>query len=123
MRRYQCSMAERSNCSAGETAPDAVEPESAVGAHRRVPGRPSRFAVHAPDNRLADERDEEIAEALVARAIAAPDSRAMTMLLERRLGKVPDKLELQGNDKPQFEMDADELWAWVNSSGEEPTEN
>ena len=59
----------------------------------------------------ADERDEELATALVDAAVKNPDGRAMAMLLERRLGKVPDFLTLrqtQGTDDP-FEMDMPEL--------------
>src|SRR5439155_511157 len=66
----------------------------------------------------ADDRDEEIAEALVARAIADPASRAMSILLERRLGRVVGRLELSTTSKQPDDMDAAELTAWIASQME-----
>lgn len=73
----------------------------------------ARLGVEFHIHRLADENDEAIAEALVTRAIANPDGVAMRLLLERRLGKVADKLELSG-DKPPEEMDLAELQRWLS---------
>lgn len=70
-------------------------------------------------NRLADERDAEIAEALVQRAIDNPDGRSMGELLNRRLGRVADRIELLGGAQTDpFEMNEEELWAWINSPDE-----
>jgi hypothetical protein len=77
----------------------------------------ARLGIEHHIARLADERDEEIAEALIARAIAAPDSRAMTMLLERRLGKVPDHLITSDQEEP-FHMTEERLWQWMNEHPE-----
>jgi hypothetical protein len=67
--------------------------------------------------RLAAERDREIAESLVKAAIADGSSPAMKVLLDRHLGKVIDRVQTV-TDVP-FEMDVEQLQAWLNSPATE----
>lgn len=70
----------------------------------------------------AGRRNEELAHALVAAALADPHGRAMAHVLDRVEGKVADKLETTTATANPFEMDEAQLLALLAAADEADAE-
>lgn len=70
----------------------------------------------------AGRRNEELARALVAAALADPHGRAMAHVLDRVEGKVADKLETTTATANPFEMDEAQLLALLAAADEADAE-